>query len=146
MWGTHKVYVTLSWCGVFQSEEYIEALEDIMIKREDGIRLMPELYAVPTDKVWKTSLKIHILVHKVNTFCANFFNRTINMYMYLQYLSFLCTDMTQVVGILPRVRQGHAYSTHHGCWWPGDTRSQGISNNDIELIKPEITRFPHAKG
>ena len=29
----------------------MEALEEIMIKREDGIRLMPEMYAVPGDKV-----------------------------------------------------------------------------------------------
>ena len=29
----------------------MEALEEIMIKREDGVRLMPELYAVPGDKV-----------------------------------------------------------------------------------------------
>ena len=29
----------------------MEALEEIMIKREDGIRLMPEMYTVPGDKV-----------------------------------------------------------------------------------------------
>lgn len=34
-----------------QVDEYMEALEELMIKREDGIRLMPELYAVPADKV-----------------------------------------------------------------------------------------------
>ena len=34
-----------------QVDEYMEALEEIMIKREDGIRLMPEMYAVPGDKV-----------------------------------------------------------------------------------------------
>ena len=34
-----------------QVQEYMEALEEVMIKREDGIRLMPELYAVPADKV-----------------------------------------------------------------------------------------------
>lgn len=33
-----------------QVEEYTEALEEIMLKREDGIRIMPELYAVPGDK------------------------------------------------------------------------------------------------
>ena len=45
----------------------------------------------------------------VNHLCDKFFNRTMNLY--LQYLSFLRTDMTQVVGILPLVRQGHAYFT-----------------------------------
>lgn len=29
----------------------MEALEELMIKREDGIRLMPELFMVPGDKV-----------------------------------------------------------------------------------------------
>ena len=36
---------------ILQVEEYMEALEEIMIKREDGIRLMPEMYTVPGDKV-----------------------------------------------------------------------------------------------
>ena len=25
----------------------------------------------------------------------------------------------------------------HGCWWPGDTRSQVISNHGIDLVLPE---------
>ena len=25
---------------------------------------------------------------------------------------------------------------YHGCWCPGDARSQGISNHDIDLVKP----------
>lgn len=32
-------------------EEYTEQLEEIMIKRDDGLRIMPELYSVPPDKV-----------------------------------------------------------------------------------------------
>ena len=35
---------------------------------------------------------------------ATFVSRNINMY--LQFLSFLNTDMTQIVEILPRIRQG----------------------------------------
>ena len=27
------------------------------------------------------------------------------------------------------------HSQYHGCWWPGDTRSQGISSHDIDLSK-----------
>ena len=23
---------------------------------------------------------------------------------------------------------------YHGCWWPGNARSQGISSNDIGLV------------
>uniref|UniRef100_A0A672L5Q9 Phosphorylase b kinase regulatory subunit n=1 Tax=Sinocyclocheilus grahami TaxID=75366 RepID=A0A672L5Q9_SINGR len=34
-----------------QVQEYREALEGIMIKQKDGVRLLPELYSVPPDKV-----------------------------------------------------------------------------------------------
>lgn len=34
-----------------QVQEYREALEGVLIRAKHGIRLMPELYAVPTDKV-----------------------------------------------------------------------------------------------
>ena len=44
-------FITKTACEIFQVDEYMEALEEIMIKREDGVRLMPELYAVPGDKV-----------------------------------------------------------------------------------------------
>ena len=35
----------------FQVEEYSDTLDDIMVKRDDGIRVMPELYVVPMEKV-----------------------------------------------------------------------------------------------
>ena len=44
-------------------------------------------------------------------------------------------DMTQVVEILPPLRQQH--SQYHGCWWPGNARSQGISNHDIDEVEPD---------
>ncbi|XP_014680780.1 PREDICTED: probable phosphorylase b kinase regulatory subunit alpha isoform X2 [Priapulus caudatus] len=49
-------YIYLSLDGLFrgnleQAEEYFEALEDIMIKTENGLKLLPEMYAVPPDKV-----------------------------------------------------------------------------------------------
>ena len=34
-----------------QVEKYANLLEPILIKKDDGIKLMPELYAVPLDKV-----------------------------------------------------------------------------------------------
>jgi len=34
-----------------QVEEYSAALEEVLIKKEDGMKYMPELYAVPADKV-----------------------------------------------------------------------------------------------
>ena len=70
---------------------------------------------------------------------AKFFSRNINMYS--QFLSFLHTDTTKVVEILPRVRQGptlifkSSCSQYHFCWWPGDARSQDISNHNIDLVK-----------
>ena len=35
----------------FQVENYADLLDEIMLKRDDGIRIMPELYVVPKDKV-----------------------------------------------------------------------------------------------
>lgn len=34
-----------------QVEEYREALEGVLIKGKNGVRLVPELYSVPSDKV-----------------------------------------------------------------------------------------------
>lgn len=36
---------------MIQVQEYQEALEGILIKQKDGVRLLPELYSVPADKV-----------------------------------------------------------------------------------------------
>ena len=53
-WPLFFCYLILDYC--FQGNqvgvaEYTKALEDIMIKGEDGIKLVPELYAVAGDKV-----------------------------------------------------------------------------------------------
>ena len=50
-----------------------------------------------------------VLDYVLNSLRAKFLSRNINMY--LQFLSFLRTDMKQVVGILTHVRQGPAYFT-----------------------------------
>ena len=50
---------------------------------------------------------------------------------------FLHIDMTQVVEILPQVRGELTYPTkYRECWYPGDARSQGISNHDIDYVEP----------
>lgn len=36
---------------VLQVQEYREALDAILIKQQDGLRVVPELYSVPADKV-----------------------------------------------------------------------------------------------
>jgi len=38
-------------CVLLQVEEFSAALEEVLIKKEDGMKYMPELYAVPADKV-----------------------------------------------------------------------------------------------
>lgn len=38
-------------CVILQVQEYRDALEGILIKGKDGLRLVPELYSVPPDKV-----------------------------------------------------------------------------------------------
>ena len=38
---------------MLQADEYSKALEAIMIKEENGLKVVPELYAVPSDKVSK---------------------------------------------------------------------------------------------
>lgn len=53
-WPLFFSYLVLDSC--FQgdqetAEEYTQLLENVMIKHEDGIKLVPELYAVPADKV-----------------------------------------------------------------------------------------------
>ena len=42
-----------------------------------------------------------------------------------QLISFLMKDKN-----LPTV----SYSQYHGCWWPGDMRSQNISSHSIDLV------------
>ena len=52
-------------------------------------------------------------------------------------MSFLHIDMTQEVEILKEDKDlPILHSQYHGCWYPGDARSQGISSHDIGLISP----------
>ena len=48
--------------------------------------------------------------------------------------------MTQEVEIFFHVRQeltSILHSQYYGCWCPGDARSQGISNHDIDYVEVE---------
>ena len=77
----------------------------------------------------------------INPLHAKFFIG--NLKKYLHFISYHHTDMTQVVEILPHVIQELTCSTlHRGCRFSGDTRSQGISNHDIDYVEPEWSR-PH---
>lgn len=53
-WPLFFCYLILDYC--FQGDkanlnEYMQKLEKVMIRKDDGIRLVPELYSVPADKV-----------------------------------------------------------------------------------------------
>ncbi|XP_075211553.1 putative phosphorylase b kinase regulatory subunit alpha isoform X4 [Lycorma delicatula] len=53
-WPLFFCYLVLDSCfhgDKDDAEEYIQLLEQVMVKNDDGIKLVPELYAVPTDKV-----------------------------------------------------------------------------------------------
>ena len=41
-----------------------------------------------------------------------------------------------------KIRTYLLYSQHHGCWCPGDKRSQGISNHDIYYYYYRINSVP----
>uniref|UniRef100_A0A669ES59 Phosphorylase b kinase regulatory subunit n=1 Tax=Oreochromis niloticus TaxID=8128 RepID=A0A669ES59_ORENI len=61
-WPLFWTYLILD--GIFinspeQVQEYQEALEGILIKQKDGIRLLPELYSVPADKVEEEYMNPH---------------------------------------------------------------------------------------
>ncbi|XP_071368186.1 phosphorylase b kinase regulatory subunit alpha, skeletal muscle isoform isoform X4 [Centroberyx affinis] len=61
-WPLFWTYLILD--GIFinspeQVQEYQEALEGILIKQKDGIRLLPELYSVPADKVDEEYMSPH---------------------------------------------------------------------------------------
>ena len=60
-----------------------------------------------------------------------------NIKMYLQFISFIHIDIAE---ILPRLMQELTYSTYsqyHGCWYPGDARSQAINSIDIDYVEPD---------
>ena len=87
----------------------IPALVQIMAWHRPGETSLRELIMV--------SLLMHIWVTRpqwVIPLCTNFFSRNTNMY--LQFLSFLDTDMTQVVEILSHGRQGPNYFTLSMSW------------------------------
>ena len=49
---TFNIIMTDALCHHrLQVENYADLLDEIMLKRDDGIRIMPELYVVPKDKV-----------------------------------------------------------------------------------------------
>ena len=87
-------------------------------------------------QVWQRLYGSIMFAYIVNPLHAKFIRVSINIY--LHFMSFLHIDLTQVLKILPQVREGPniLHNQYHGCWCPGDVRSQGISSHDIDLVKP----------
>ena len=56
-----------------------------------------------------------------------------NMNMYLDFISFIDTEVAQIITICALKNEGYAVLNCHGCW-PGNARSQGISSYCIGLV------------
>ena len=73
-------------------------------------------------------------------FCANLNkNKQKNITIYWYFVTFSYTKMTHEVEILQDLDPFFLQSQYHGCWWPGDTKSQGISSHVIDLIIPQYS-------
>ena len=71
----------------------------------------------------------------INPLRAKFFSGNKNIYSHS--VSFRHIDITQVDEIRPQVRQEPIiHSQYHGCWCPGDARSQDIRSHDIGYVEP----------
>ena len=91
----------------------------LSISTEKGRLTCSKLHRIKLLFRWKTQEQFCFFPEDaypfmLNPLCAKISGSSINIY--LQYLSFLHTDMTQVVEILFRVRQGHTYSTESLAW------------------------------
>ena len=61
------------------------------------------------------------------------------------FCSLLNIDVTQSVEALPGKDQYIIYIQYHNCWWPGETRSQGISTYVIDPAYPSLFQFQWKK-
>ena len=81
-----------------------------------------------------------------NPLRAKFFRGNINIY--LHFVSFLHIDTTQVIEILPQIRQGSTYSTYSISWLLMSWRRKEPGHQQPRYWPSwtEITRSPHVKG
>ena len=65
-----------------------------------------------------------------------------SVYIFNNFLTLRCLQ------VLHHGRQGPGIlcCQFHGCWWPGNSRSQGISSNGIGWVFYEIVQSQHPKG
>ena len=100
------------------------------------------------NQCWPKSMMVYGITRSqcVNPLHAKFFRRNKNIY--LHFMSFLHIDMTQVVEILPQVRQGPTYSTESVSWvlmswW---RKEPGHQQPWYWPSETELTRSPHING
>ena len=63
-----------------------------------------------------------------------------NIKIHLRFLSFFKSEIAQITEI-PPLGPDYPHNLYHGCWSPGDERSQGIVDHHINLAIPEYSCF-----
>ena len=97
-------------CQNKHMELYVESWHILLLRTRGHIHTQSN-YHNQIRRTWGTEA---YLLFTVNSLRAKFLSR--NITMYLQFLSFLHTDRTQVAGILPCVRKVLAYFTQSLSW------------------------------
>ena len=104
------VHNELRYWNVFLPYPLPPLVKKVLLWLAASVILWDNLPGSTFEKWYKKQVHLCFLkiIHRVNLFNslrAKFFSKGINIY--LQFLSFLHIDMTQVVGILPHLRLGH---------------------------------------
>ena len=62
-------------------------------------------------------------------------------YMFAFFIFFWTLKYCQLLKFAPKEDKNicAACGQYQGCWWPGDAKSQGISNHDIDLVITEYS-------
>ena len=80
-----------------------------------------------------------ILKKPISTLYVLDFSEEIKTSIYISCLSSTLTCHGQLKSFLVQDQDlPSLHSQYHGWWCPGDARSQGISNHDINLVKPRL--------
>ena len=87
--------------------------------------------------------------------CGEFFWGNINTVCVSIYILYCSSTLTPHMLLRFIIQENKnlliSHSQYHGCWWPGDNRSQGINSHGIDLVSWEysrlcITRIKHNRG
>ena len=82
----------------------------------------------------------NIQSYKKYYWCTEFFFWE-NIKMYLHYHFLTLGRCKKLKYFLWNMKYHLSYGQYHGCWWPGDTRSQVISSQVIDIILQECSGF-----